>query len=225
MLTQLKLRTIADLRADKEIRHNPDVVPETALYVRHDLRMTARLDEILGLVARAVEERDPRLVPVSTLGDFYAELILERTAEIAAVFRSLLERGTPLLFHCTRGQDRTGVIAALLLLWLGFSEDSVVEDYMKSRAEREDVELKNAARALDGLGLAEAVPAEMLAHVADVLAVKPEHGRRVLAAVVAAEPEGVDAYFERRLGLTRDDKERFEEALLTPPITSAAAKL
>ena len=36
------------------------------------------------------------------------------------------------LFHCTAGKDRTGIIAALLLLLAGVDEDDVVADYMVS---------------------------------------------------------------------------------------------
>jgi Tyrosine phosphatase family len=35
-------------------------------------------------------------------------------------------------FHCTYGRDRTGVIGALLLLALGASRQTVMEEYMLS---------------------------------------------------------------------------------------------
>ncbi|QBX55963.1 tyrosine-protein phosphatase [Nocardioides seonyuensis] len=36
----------------------------------------------------------------------------------------------PVLFHCAAGKDRTGVVAALVLLVLGVSEEEVVADYV-----------------------------------------------------------------------------------------------
>jgi len=41
-------------------------------------------------------------------------------------------RGVPVAFQCRLGKDRTGLVAALVLLSLGASEDQVVEDYVKS---------------------------------------------------------------------------------------------
>ena len=35
----------------------------------------------------------------------------------------------PLVFHCTGGKDRAGIVAALILLTLGVPEQTVVEDH------------------------------------------------------------------------------------------------
>ena len=37
------------------------------------------------------------------------------------------------MYFCTAGKDRTGVVSALLLKRLGVSENIIVEDYMKSK--------------------------------------------------------------------------------------------
>ena len=38
----------------------------------------------------------------------------------------------PVLFHCTAGKDRTGIGAVLILLVLGCSEETAIEDYLKT---------------------------------------------------------------------------------------------
>ncbi|MEV6208711.1 tyrosine-protein phosphatase [Kitasatospora sp. NPDC051914] len=49
----------------------------------------------------------------------------------ATVIRLLAEPdGTPLLFHCSAGKDRTGWTAALVLTALGVDRDTVYEDYL-----------------------------------------------------------------------------------------------
>ena len=40
----------------------------------------------------------------------------------------------PLVFHCSAGKDRTGVLAAMLLSVLGVSDDDIAADYALSRA-------------------------------------------------------------------------------------------
>ena len=40
----------------------------------------------------------------------------------------------PLVFHCSAGKDRTGVLAAVLLSVLGVSDDDIAADYALSRA-------------------------------------------------------------------------------------------
>ena len=42
----------------------------------------------------------------------------------------MLDGRMPLLFHCSAGKDRTGVAAALILLALGASRETVMEDFL-----------------------------------------------------------------------------------------------
>ena len=38
----------------------------------------------------------------------------------------------PILFHCTSGKDRTGVVIAVLLLSLGIEREFIIEEYLLS---------------------------------------------------------------------------------------------
>jgi hypothetical protein len=50
--------------------------------------------------------------------------------EIVRAFGALAECiGSPVIFHCNQGANRTGIVAALLLDALGVDEDSIVADY------------------------------------------------------------------------------------------------
>lgn len=52
---------------------------------------------------------------------------------LAEVARRLGDREqVPALIHCTGGQDRTGVLVAVLLLALGVAREAVVEDYART---------------------------------------------------------------------------------------------
>lgn len=37
------------------------------------------------------------------------------------------------MYFCTAGKDRTGVVSAIILKRLGFSDEVIIEDYMKSK--------------------------------------------------------------------------------------------
>jgi len=47
-------------------------------------------------------------------------------------FRILLEDDGAVLWHCTQGKDRTGVVAAATLLALGVDRDEIMRDYMRT---------------------------------------------------------------------------------------------
>ena len=60
----------------------------------------------------------------------YRLLCVDHTQECRQTFAVASDpESHPLLLHCTSGKDRTGFAAALLLLALGVSRETVIEDY------------------------------------------------------------------------------------------------
>lgn len=65
------------------------------------------------------------------LAERYVEMLVIGGDAIRVVFEAASE-GEPIVFHCTGGKDRTGVVAALLLRALGVSDEDIVADYAVS---------------------------------------------------------------------------------------------
>lgn len=53
--------------------------------------------------------------------------------QMDTILETILNAPSNVMYFCTAGKDRTGVVSALLLKRLGVSEDVIVEDYMKSK--------------------------------------------------------------------------------------------
>lgn len=67
------------------------------------------------------------LGPTDYLNDLHA------TASMAVAFHAFGDpEAYPIYFHCTFGRDRTGVVAAVLLLALGATRDGVMAEYLLS---------------------------------------------------------------------------------------------
>ena len=64
-------------------------------------------------------------------GEFYL-VMAENAPAIRAILTALAEAEGIALFHCTAGKDRTGIIAAVLLLLAGVRREDIVADYMVS---------------------------------------------------------------------------------------------
>ena len=60
-------------------------------------------------------------------------LAIAEQEETAAILRTIADARTGVLIFCTAGKDRTGVIAALLLLACGVDRETIVSDYAVSR--------------------------------------------------------------------------------------------
>ncbi|HVX97092.1 MAG TPA: tyrosine-protein phosphatase [Polyangia bacterium] len=105
----LGLRTILDLRTDGERTSQPDDACVGAQVVAAPLPIPYALDT------------------AAYLADFDSD------DSIARVFHTLADDAAyPIYFHCTYGRDRTGVVAAAVLLALGASRADVVTEYSLS---------------------------------------------------------------------------------------------
>jgi len=67
----------------------------------------------------------------------YRRVIEECQFDIGAVLRALATAkrqapDKPCLFHCSLGRDRTGIVAALLLLLAGVEEDAIITDFART---------------------------------------------------------------------------------------------
>jgi hypothetical protein len=65
----------------------------------------------------------------------YGNVLESHKEAFKAVFERLkdVQAEGGILFHCTAGKDRTGVLAALILGIVGASEDEIAEDYALTR--------------------------------------------------------------------------------------------
>ncbi|WP_367924155.1 tyrosine-protein phosphatase [uncultured Ruthenibacterium sp.] len=77
-----------------------------------------------------------RMDPTFRLGELYLHMLhvqgprFVRAVHLAA---DSLRRGQGVLFHCSAGKDRTGLLAALLLLCAGVPRAEVIGDYLRTK--------------------------------------------------------------------------------------------
>ena len=133
LLDSLGLRLILDLRSSGEAKKEPDYVPDGA-----------RLVQICGLCAEdgveiAFAPGDiEKLMQTAEEGESISQRLYRRMLTGNKAFKELfraLEAGeTPILFHCSAGKDRTGVVAMLILLALGASDEVICADFEQTNA-------------------------------------------------------------------------------------------
>jgi protein-tyrosine phosphatase len=112
--SQLGIRTVIDLRIPSERTSSPN----------------AACTEATSTAVLA-----PLPVPYNVSpADYIADL--DTSDSIATIFGSVLSHpeAYPVYFHCTWGRDRTGVVAAIILLVLGASRDAIMQEYLLSQA-------------------------------------------------------------------------------------------
>lgn len=131
--------------------------------------------------------------------------------QLKMVFDDLLGRKGPVMYHCTAGQDRTGITSAFILHALGVPRATILQDYLLTTQVRQpDNEMVPITAAL-----AESNPvARMFASFQkDGKAAKPEtlrdpDGRAFLDSAFDAVEQrygSVDAFLDKEVGVTRAD--------------------
>lgn len=60
----------------------------------------------------------------------YRQMLDENMEKIIDV---IMNAGSNVMYFCTAGKDRTGVVSAVILKRLGFSDEIIIEDYMQSK--------------------------------------------------------------------------------------------
>lgn len=126
---RLGIRSIIDLRSVEERQIAPDGMPARtgALYLAHDYPA----DEIFSKIGANAPGSGP-----SAVTSLYRSWLVSLAPQFRDIFRQLLRRDGAISYHCSAGQDRTGVATALVLSALGVPRDVIMADYQLSTLER-----------------------------------------------------------------------------------------
>jgi protein-tyrosine phosphatase len=131
VLLSIPVHTVVDLRSLDELRRHPHSLRNNAAVSYRNIPL---LGDNLERDIRAVKSHDPARTQVN-LVDLYLHLLENARPAIGMVLNTLAAAGSgACLFNCTHGKDRTGLIAALLLLLAGVAERDIIEDYQISAA-------------------------------------------------------------------------------------------
>lgn len=118
LLLSNNITTIVDLRSDDEVQSKPCALKTDKKFQYYHCK--AHGD---GCLPSSVEA-----VP-----DSYFEMVDEQKT-VLNIMRVFAKAKGGILYHCTAGKDRTGVISALLLLLAGVCKTDILADYQISQA-------------------------------------------------------------------------------------------
>ena len=128
------IKTIIDLRTPGEIAKKPDVKIEGIRYIEIPILKA----ETIGIThERGLKGyKAPPHMPTLYEGLVTNEESIEGIKKALGVIFDEDRQGA-ILWHCTAGKDRVGIISALFLLILGYEEETVMGDYLLSNAPSE----------------------------------------------------------------------------------------
>lgn len=129
-LRKLGIRLVCDLRSEAERHDDMHVCDAPMQFLELDLPNDFADEASLGLrlLVRRPNAEGARMAMCAS----YAAMPARLRPHLPALLEALCAGSVPALVHCTAGKDRTGVLVALLLLFLGAPEGAVFEDYLRS---------------------------------------------------------------------------------------------
>lgn len=126
------VRTVIDLRTDQEISEKPDVkIDGVKLY--HIPILSAAT---MGISHERTNDMPRGLDRVRDMQELYREMISGEysSGQIGKALRLIIKSAENggVLWHCTVGKDRCGIITALVLYILGADMELIYDDYLRT---------------------------------------------------------------------------------------------
>lgn len=203
------LRKVVDLRTPMEVEQEMDLlIPGAEIF-----NIPLFEEEMIGISHEKGNAKTMlhHMDDVPRMEDIYAMLVkndfcirqMHRTMECI-----LNENNGAVLWHCTEGKDRCGLISALVLFLLDVPEDIVMEDYLKTN-EAAQKRVKSIHRKLKLMRMKE----EKIQKIESFFVAKEEY----LQASIDGMKElygTVDDFMKNGIGIGNREKARFKEKVL-----------
>lgn len=203
---EYRLKKIIDLRTPTERMEKPDAYIDGAEYLPLPVFKSATA----GI---SHEEEVKMLEEAGGLSPFYYYMVIDEDCRhnfntiLSEIFSFPYEQGS-VLWHCTEGKDRCGLVSAFVLLALGVDLEEVKKDYDLTNRVNEIKAKKYYDAIIEDGG-----PIEKAEYVRDVYLAKPEYLETSLDAIINNYKD-FDTYFEKGLNIDRKLIEYFRNNIL-----------
>lgn len=124
-LKDFGLKTVIDLRSPDELTTMPNPFAKDKETAYHNIAFAP------GEISDATKAE--RVTSDDFMADFYLFLLSEAKDRVKTIFETIADaQDGVVLFHCTAGKDRTGVLAMLLLGLVGVADYDIAANYQIS---------------------------------------------------------------------------------------------
>lgn len=206
LVKEYNLGVIIDLRTEMEREKKPDPEINSVTY----LHMPIFNENIPGMTHESDENLKDDLDKLNV--DFtkmYKAILKEEKYlnEVSKIIKTIMntDEDKSVLFHCSEGKDRTGIIAAIILFILGASKEDVLKDYYYT-----NVVNRKRANKYFFLVLCFKFSIKKAKIVKNLFLAKPEYINSALD-VIFKDYGGVDNFIESGLKLDKEAVNTFKE--------------
>ena len=127
-LKNFKFKTVIDLRSTEEQQLQPDTWVLEQRSINYQFHEYSFLKIMEGMTTKKKVRRE------SYGGSELYYRVMHKTfkPQLKLFFKEILNEKTPIILHCSGGQDRTGFVVAIMLKLFNVPNDLIYEDYLLS---------------------------------------------------------------------------------------------
>ncbi|WP_309234792.1 tyrosine-protein phosphatase [Nocardia sp. XZ_19_385] len=138
-LEALKITGAIDFRSPTEVAAAPDKLPASIPRIELPVYDPANdfyimISQIIGSGPEKQQETLGNGKAAEIMRTYYRWFITNPTArgQFSTALRSIATAPGPILFHCTAGKDRTGLMTAIIMEALGVAKGQIYQDFLES---------------------------------------------------------------------------------------------
>lgn len=208
VLKDHRLRTVIDLRTAIERGDAPDAVMEGVT----NIHIPVFTEAVMGITHENNQNKIKMLENLPDMVELYKTIVTDEdcVSSLRKIFEIITscDGDSAVLWHCTQGKDRCGIVSALLLFILGADKDTVYSDYHETNvaAKKKSDELYFLIKTF----LRKNEEAEI---VRELFLAKKEFLDGAIDAIIES-CGSVDSFIREKLGVSDETKEKMRRIFL-----------
>ena len=204
----LRIATVYDLRTDHEIEGREDRLPANVHYL-HTPVVQDNAGEIKGLKKRVLNGEITEQQAKDMTAKFYADAVTVNIGAVKDILKQITSSDQPVLYHCSAGKDRTGIISALILSILNVDRQVIVDDFMVSNYYRR----ARAEKTLGKAKLGRIIKPKLNMDAIEILSTVDESFIQATFHAIDSTYGGMEPFIENGLGINKAARQVLVERL------------
>ncbi|OJV22662.1 MAG: protein tyrosine phosphatase [Dyadobacter sp. 50-39] len=192
----LRIATVYDLRTDHEIEGKEDRLPTNVRY-RHTPVVQDSAGEIKGLKKRVLNGDITEQQAREMTAKFYSDAVTVNIGAVKDILKQITTSEEPVLYHCSAGKDRTGIISALILSILNVDRQLIVDDFMASNYYRR----ARAEKTLGKAKLGRVIKPKLNMDAIEILSTVDESFIQATFSAIDSTYGGIEPFIQNELGI------------------------
>lgn len=204
----LRIGTVYDLRTEHEIKGKEDHLPANVHYL-HTPVVQDNAGEIKGLKKRVLNGEITEQQAKDMTARFYADAVTVNIGSVKDILKQITSSNQPVLYHCSAGKDRTGIISALILSILNVDRQVIVDDFMVSNYYRRG----RAEKTLGKAKLGRIIKPKLNMGAIEILSTVDESFIHATFNAIDSTYGGMEPFIENQLGIDKEARKLLIEKL------------